>query len=150
MKGIRRNPLTITLAAVVCGLALRADADRLNLASEWAGSYGYVVPNSTMSFQLVISPGSRFNLSMGGCFGRSEVSHGSVAYRDGFLMFDPGPSAEPGFPLDSNAFIPIRRDGRNYLVGTQRVWSLAQAVQATAGVCSGDCPSVFTQESSWD
>lgn len=149
MKGIFRNPLTLTLAVVVCGLALRADADRLDLASEWAGSYGYDVPNSSMSFRLVISPGSRFNMSMGGCFGRSEVTHGSVAYREGFLMFEPGPSAAAEFPLESNAFIPVRRDGRLYLVGTHRVWSYAQAAQAAAGVCRGDCPHVFVQEGPW-
>jgi hypothetical protein len=144
-----RSTLALALTATVFGLALRADARTFEAdsASEWAGAYWLSEPNSTMTLQLVITPESEFRLFMGGCFGSSQVNHGSVRYRDGMLQLNPKIPVGQGFTFESRTMIPINFREKRYLVGTDRVGEFVATTHGGSGDCNGACPGFFVRES---
>jgi hypothetical protein len=139
---------TLAMSAIVLGFALRADSSTVaDSASRWAGAYHYHQPNSTMSLRLVITPESRFSLSMGGCFGSPQINHGRVVFRNGAVVLDPALPVEQGFTYESRIMIPMRLGGRLYLVGTDRVAEFAAAVAAGSEPCGEYCSNFFVRES---
>ena len=147
MRNHTRTVLALALILAVPGFALRADARIRDSASQWAGAYHLHWPSSTASYSLVISPGSRFTLTEIGCFGNSEVSHGSVAYRDGVLLLDPSPAAAEGFVSLLRTMVPVRWDGVLYLVDEDRVTNFASAVKSGSEECRIYCSAFFGLES---
>jgi len=103
------------LAFTTFCLGMRADVSAPPYsAAEWAGAYTYRPQPSTMVYHLVISPDSRFKLVLGGCFGSSEINHGTVAWRDGELILRPQ-RPERGFMGASSRMIPVRSGAQLYL-----------------------------------
>jgi hypothetical protein len=141
--------LALALIATVFGCALRADAStyKSDSASEWSGDYWYQVPHSTISMQLVITRDSRFHLTDIGCFGSSEINHGSVVFRDGVLVLDPELPSEQGFGYQSKAMIPVNWKERLYLVNSNRVGEFIEAIREGAETCTRYCQGFFIRES---
>lgn len=142
--------VALTLASAVSGLTLRSDAraPEADSAAAWAGAYSLSPLNSTMSFDLVIGADSRYRLKMAGCFGTNEVERGSVAHHDGLLILKPG-STDPGqFPLGSKILIPVRHEGRLYLVTSDRAGAFLNAMFTDRLNCHEEgCESFFMRDS---
>jgi hypothetical protein len=142
--------IALTLASAVSGLTLRSDAraPEADSAAEWAGAYSLSPSNSTMIMDLVITADSRFRLKMVGCFGTSEVERGSVAYRDGLLYLKPGGAEHELSPLGSNVLIPVRHEGRLYLVTSDRAAAFLNAMFTGRANCYVEgCESFFVRDS---
>jgi hypothetical protein len=138
----------LVLTSAVFGFALRADAGthESNSVSEWAGEYWFDLPNSTMAMQLVITPDSRFTLTDIGCFGNSEINHGSVSFEDGVLLLNPRPWDQPLFGIGSNAMVPVHWRDKLYLVQANRVGDFAEAIKTEAVNCRDHCQGFFVRE----
>lgn len=114
--GRKNQFLLLALAIPSIFLGIRADVSAApHSAAEWAGVYTHRVDTSTMVYRLIITRDSRFKLILGGCFGNSEVDHGTVAWRDGELILRPSAPVEFGFPRESERMVPVRSGTRLYL-----------------------------------
>src|SRR5687768_6772509 len=122
--------VALTLASAVSGLTLRSDAraPEADSAAEWAGAYSLDPLNMTGSWNLVIGADSRFRLTATGCFGTSEIGRGSVVYHDGLLHLKSGPKVHDQFPFGANVLIPVRHEGRLYLVTSDRAAAFLNAM----------------------
>ena len=141
--------LALVVTSAVFSLALRADARTFEAdsAAEWAGAYYYHHPNMTLSMSLVITPDSRFNLTMTGCWSTSVVNHGSVAFRDGVLQLHPELPVEQGFTFESKSMIPVRFREKQYLVGVDRIGEFVATTAGGNADCRGHCQGFFVRES---
>ena len=142
--------VALTLASAVSGLTLRSDAraPEADSAGQWEGSYSLDPPHSTGSWRLVITADSRFRLTSTGCFGTFEVGRGSAAYHDGLLYLKPGFSDLGQYPFGSKTLIPVRHEGRLYLVTSDRAGAFLNAMFTSNPNCYEEgCEAFFMRES---
>jgi hypothetical protein len=142
--------VALTLASAVSGLTLRSDAraPEADSAVEWAGAFSLDPVNGTGSLHLSISTDSRFRLTSAGCFGTSEIARGGVAYHDGLLHLKPGPTFQDQLPSGAKVLIPVRHDGRLFLVTSDRAAAFLNAMFTGRVNCYEEgCESFFVRDS---
>lgn len=144
--------VALTLASGVSGLTLRSDAraPEADSAAEWAGAYSLNPPNFSGSWRIVINADSRFRLTLIGCFGTSEIARGSVAHHDGLLYLKSASAKLDQLPTGWNVLIPVRHEGRHYLVTSDRAGAFLNAMYAGRLNCGEGCETSFMRESDFE
>jgi hypothetical protein len=113
--------------------------------AEIAGEY-YMGDGLGVNLTLVIAPDGTFSFKWQGCLGTYDTAAGRASMHDGELWLEPGPERKN---LE-NRFLPVRWEGRLYLVSSNRLHDFANQIDRGTEPRSYAHGSFYLREGDWD